>query len=79
MKFNINHCVRIKLTDRGRQILEDQWKEILPKEEYEHPKEDDEGYIEMQLWIILNRFGSYTHMGCDLPFETEIIIKDNKV
>lgn len=82
MKFNINDCVRVKLTQVGRDILEQHHREMcaslsdylpyIPKEE------DAEGWSSWQLWILMRNFGGLTMGGMDLPFETEIEIIEGK-
>lgn len=77
MKFNTNHKVRVKLTDRGRAILlqaheelNKQWPEVF--KDYTPQKEDAEGWSEWQLWCLMKDLGGHCVMGPEPPFETEI-------
>lgn len=68
MKFNINDYVKVKLTEHGKKIL---------KEKDINNSVDENGYTKFQLWDIMNIFGEYCILGCDVPFETEIIIPED--
>jgi hypothetical protein len=77
MKFNINHDVRVKLTDRGMSLHKEshdkfwaQFEREAPK--YTPPKEDADGWSTWQLWTLMHDFGPYISMSLDTPFETEI-------
>jgi len=82
MKFNINNTVLVKLTDRGRKVLKEQHEQFckdfpsIPEKvkEYEPKKEDANGFTEFQLWVLMETFGPYTHIGMETMFETEIIL-----
>ena len=83
MKFNINDNIKLKITQRGRDILRYNHQELSsrlvhPLAPYKEPIEDSEGYITMQLWTVMHTFGPYMSMTGVLPMETEIIIEDNK-
>lgn len=79
MKFNLNHKVRVKLTERGREVMTINHRklwgefraEIVPVREV---KEDAEGWSEWQLWDLMHEFGAHCYNGCRVPFETEIEI-----
>lgn len=81
MKFNVNHEVRVKLTDLGRQIHKDLFtqyhadfkSEALYREEYVPPVEDADGWSTWQLWYLMQTFGNCCS-ECRIPFETEIDI-----
>ena len=84
MKFNINQNVKVKLTDRGRKILEEKHVEFinsfpaLPEDVkiYKPKKEDEEGWSTWQLWNLMHTLGPHCYMGPMPPFETEIIIDE---
>ena len=71
MEFNINHNVRVRLTKRG--------KEIIDAEGISMPNEDKNGYSEWQLWYLMKIFGQYLYNGCNVPFETTIQIPDQNI
>lgn len=79
MKFNINHNVKVKLTDYGREMLKKEhdefWKDFPEQfHEYNPPKEDAEGYCTWQMWFLMESLGKYISPCGPLPFETEIEI-----
>tara|TARA_Y100000310_G_scaffold22673_1_gene21685 strand:+ start:550 stop:837 length:288 start_codon:yes stop_codon:yes gene_type:complete len=87
MNFNINNWVKVKLNDKGYQILVDKEKELealVPSwkaESVEHfkAKADKDGYSKYQMWDFMRTFGDKIPMGCPLPFDVNIIIDcDNK-
>jgi hypothetical protein len=39
---------------------------------YRPPEEDAEGWSKWQLWSLMSLFGPCMHMGCDVPFETDM-------
>ncbi|WP_101690727.1 hypothetical protein [Dysgonomonas massiliensis] len=67
--FNINEKIKLKLTEKGKQIVD--------KEGYSWLKYDNDGFIEMQMHEAFNFFGKYLNMGGSIPFETNIYINDN--
>lgn len=78
--FNINHEVRVRLTDKGRRVLLDNHNSLyantnLPQPpKYIPPKEDEEGWSVWQLWYLINQLGNHFVMGLDGVIETEIEI-----
>jgi len=84
MEFNINHYVKVKLTERGRKILKEQHEELIrgplgilgDMKTYKPKKEDGEGWSTWQMWDLMVTLGRYCYMGPMPPFETEIIINE---
>ena len=83
LSFNINNTIKVKLTDHGRDILNEYFSEIskycagidiesddVISSQY---AEDEEGYTEFQLWDFMNIFGSYFRLG------SPIIIQNNDI
>lgn len=76
MEFNINHKVRVKLTDYGRSLLMlnhiEFWASVgkLPPYSYKPPAEDADGWSEWQLWELMKELGPHVGLGRHLPFET---------
>ncbi len=75
--FNMNDYVRVKLTDKGREIHKKTWTSLVPRMKYNPPKEDKDGWSEWQLWVLMQEFGAHIAMGIESPLESniEIIIK----
>lgn len=83
--FNINDCVKVKLTEKGKYIYYHQFDDMnvdilkrggKPLNPIEL-KYDDEGYVEFQMWHLMEIFGKHLFNGCDIPFETTIKFKAN--
>ncbi|MFW6030796.1 MAG: hypothetical protein ACOCRO_11185 [Halanaerobiales bacterium] len=80
MKFNINDYVKVKLTDKGNQVLKNQHY-LLNRltnglfGEYEEKETDENGYTKFQMHELFTVFSGYIRPGeMILPFETNIII-----
>lgn len=76
--FNINEYVLVKLTEEGKRLLrEDHYKfwESVGRKDYPYiePKEDYYGYSKWQLWNLMEKLGRYCSLGCEVPFDTNII------
>jgi hypothetical protein len=78
MQFNINHYVRVKLTDLGRASLryqhEDLYRSFKPPVPYTPIEEDADGWSTWQLWDLMGRLGRHFYGGCLFPFEPEFEI-----
>jgi hypothetical protein len=77
--FNINNYVKVKLTDKGKEIFyhqHDEINDLAGKEliEPHYPEVDVDGYTEFQLWELMRLYGEHLSNGCNLPFETNIVI-----
>lgn len=81
-KFNVNHLVKVKLTDASKAMLTLQHEannariisaggRALPGVGYTVDEED--GYSEFQLWELMEALGPLCQWG-QLPFETDIYI-----
>lgn len=79
--FNVNDAVRVKLTPRGHQILADRIRELealIPSPALIPPvplSEDDDGWSEWQLWLLMKTFGPHARVGCEPAFEAQIQLK----
>ena len=80
INFNINHSVKVKLTDVGKGILRKRYNETevlcrFKKGHLQLPKEDEQGYSTWQLWDLMEKLGKYISiLSGQQPFETDIII-----
>ena len=74
--FNLNNCALVKLTPNGRKIWLDYWRPYSggKEEQMLDDATDAEGYFREQLWAIMQVFGPHIRMGCNPPFETEILL-----
>lgn len=84
MDFNVNHYVRVKLTDYGRECLRKNheqlyqgWKGTRP--EYHPPNEDVDGWSRWQLWSLMADLGPHISLGMNPPFEATIQIETETV
>lgn len=86
-KFNVNHYVKVKLTEYGIAILKQQHEELNDEMEMTGVKGfgnfkvdiDEDGYTKFQLHSLMNKFGHLTTNGQKIPFETEIIITEGEL
>lgn len=75
---NCNDTVRVKLTDRGREILDAKHAEWCR----DHPtvkvgpfyKEDADGYWSTQLWNMMHELGEHMQLGAMPPIEMTILL-----
>ena len=85
VEFNINHYVRIQLTDFGRQVLRDNHAQLyrnigVEPTPYREPTEDADGWSKWQAWEVLKEFGSHIFMGMkDNPFVLTIQIDASSI
>ena len=86
MNINLNHTVKVKLTDLGNKIYEDylqnEYKSLshypgLAKIRLEKAKDQD-GYIHFQLWEFMSIFGEHFYVGSEAVTEhNEIMFSDD--
>ncbi|MGG3307336.1 hypothetical protein ABER23_07905 [Paenibacillus lautus] len=85
-QVNLNEYVKVKLTDHGISILKKERAELNKRfaergltgfGEYE-PKVDEDGYTSFQLWDLMQRLGPHISIGCQLPFETNVILNSER-
>lgn len=81
-KLNVNANVKVLLTEFGKQMLEQDHNKfwgsggMLDKFPYEPYKSDADGYVKFQLWTLMDRLGKYCGLGCEMPFDTVILIDE---
>ena len=77
MLFNINQTIKVRLNEKGYDILREKHNKIRRKcpklKSYEPPPTVD-GWSEWQLWDFMQTFGPYVGWGKLLPFEADIRI-----
>ena len=80
VEFNINQYSKVKLTDVGLSILENDhnhFQELRKKEyrrEWSPPKLDDNGYYKCQMWQLMQTFGDHIGLAKHMAFDANIII-----
>lgn len=82
MKINLNHIVKVKLTDLGNKIYEDyirsQYESIsdyIGVSQISLKKiEDQDGYIHFPLWEFMSIFGEHFYVGSEAVTEDNAII-----
>lgn len=74
--FNTNYCIKVKLTDADRKVLEENRLELerVTNRKFTHDiNVDDEGYTSFQMHDLMYTFGHLCSVGNrNLPFETGI-------
>jgi len=74
--YNINSNVWVKLTDKGKEIYNKHWDEILVGENLPAPVLTEvDGWAEFQMWDLMSIYGCHLYNGCVVPFETNIRFK----
>lgn len=86
-KLNLNDTIKVKLTDKGMDILKhrlDNLNDFIIKQGGSPiapyiPEADSEGFTEFQLWKFMNIFGEHFENGMiNLPIESLNIYIDDK-
>lgn len=69
VKFNINEKVKVKLTEMGKRILQEQGRTCTV---------DEDGCTSFQMWQLITIFGEDFCMGVlpNIPFDPNIILLD---
>lgn len=82
-RYNINHKIKVKLTEHGKAILRRDLIDSMSMlsnlrfDSYACYPEDEDGYITFQLWDFMRIFGSHFWLGEPLIIEhNEIIFID---
>lgn len=79
--FNINSCVRVRLTDKGRMLHAARhslnWAGHGKASPYSAPAEDSDGWSKWRLWELMESFGRHVGLGTSPAFtEIELYTKD---
>lgn len=77
-KFNINDCIKVKLTAKGKKIIQEDYEQLCASYPNLDIKmryvEDADGYTEFQLWDFMRLFGSHLYCGSPCYIEKNQII-----
>lgn len=81
--FNVNSFIRVRLTDKGVEILRRRhqtlWEMVYAHSSREIPPfrldTDDEGWTRFQMWDFIQVFGPVTGMGVQESYSTNIQIE----
>jgi hypothetical protein len=82
--FNINDCVRVKLTESGLKTWEERFNKYQPKndpytfEKHLESKTDTEGYVSFQLHDLMSIFGPQMYIGNENSFINNQILFDKE-
>lgn len=79
--LNTNSVVKVRLTSYGKNVHRKNHEDFVSKVgrelfDYFPPPEDENGYSEFQLWVLMKEFGDKCGLVDPLCFETEILIED---
>lgn len=85
-KVNANMHVKVKLTDFGISILENQHNELNKEIKMRggkglgafHLQLDKDGYYCTQIWMLMSKFGHVMSMTNEIPFHLDIIIENGE-
>lgn len=77
-KLNINHYVKVKLTDHGIECLRKNYDDLVANGMFPYgfkaPEVDGDGYSRFQMWSLMQDLGPYVRMCGTMPFEIDILI-----
>ena len=82
-QLNVNSTVKVRLTNYGKAVLEEQhnelWSSLGVRNQFPYipKKEDENGFVEFQLWELMGKLGKECDLGGELAFETTILIDEN--
>ena len=74
--FNINDCIKVKLTDYGYKLHVSHYRKYFTDahlQQYCLPFRDKEGYTKYQLWEFMNIFGEHMYNGADQVIQDNLI------
>lgn len=83
IKFNLNDCVKVKLSDKGLELMRKEHEEFEDvfaakrggkRKPFTPPPVDKDGYSTWQLWHLMQTFGKHISLGLRTPFEDGNII-----
>ena len=77
---NLNNRVRAKLTPYGLECHRTDFERMFADYniDYRPPRLDAEGYLDTQLWCLMQEYGPYITIGGQLPFETVLLVQPDK-
>ena len=71
-KINLNDTIKVKLTDRGRDIYYHRFDDLIQNRpavriniKQSYPKVDDEGFTKFQIHNFMNIYGDYLILGSE--------------
>lgn len=78
VSMNINDIIKVKLTDKGKEIIQKDYARLISLYPTLDIKpcyvEDEDGYIEFQMWDFMRLYGSHFYVGCpQLIVQNEIV------
>lgn len=85
VEFNLNHCIKVKLNDKGKELYRNRYvdrfsPEVLSKLDIKPLDIDEEGYSEFQMHEFMEIYGS--HFGpsaSDIPVENmNVLVQRNQ-
>ena len=81
--FNVNEYVRVKLTERGKKCLRENYDKLAQAWggkltfQFRLPEEDADGWSRWQMWSLMQDLGPHISIGSEPPFETSIEVLAN--
>lgn len=82
--INVNDTVKVRLTARGREVVEAYWKDALyysplfkaPYTPRDWRETDAEGYSTVQLWDVMHTLGPEMRLGAQPVIEGNLVVID---
>lgn len=63
MRLNLNETVKVKLTERGKELYREYFSPLPDGFEQPEPRIDEDGFTEIQLWVFMAMFGKSMSIG----------------
>lgn len=87
IRFNMNDQVKVRLKQRGIDILRQHHDELDKRIRSSGGKGlspftlriDDNGYTTFQMWDLMQKFGEHMVMGFEPPFHPDVIVCDGEI
>lgn len=71
--LNSNDRVRVKLTEKGQEILTKYYGAWIHLESFQPHTPGKDGYYKFHLWELMEIFGPSMHLGMEVPFEGNVM------
>lgn len=77
MRLNLNETVKVKLTERGKEIYRQYFSPLPDGFEQPEPRINEDGFTKLQLWMFMEMFGEHMSIWQPNVIEPFEIVFDN--
>lgn len=79
MRLNLNKTVKVKLTERGKELYRQYFSPLPDGFEQPEPRIDEDGFTKIQLWVFIEMFGEHMSLWKPNVIEPLEIVFDEKL